>query len=155
METLQGQYTMVKYHSMQEFKNRVNQGKLKKKSQIALLFLKDTEKFRYYVNLFQLDPEVERRLIKLGRKDLCHIYFSIHSCHPSVIATLVVYPKVLSIYAMYNELSNNSQMRMVRCKKAQSTLKYAPKRELCVEAKSFFRNHAQKSAVSVYDRICG
>ncbi len=157
MEALEQQIVLVKYHSLREFKERVKQGKLKLKAQFELLTLRDTTKFEYYVKRFQLDPEAERRLIKSGRKDLYCIYFPLYSCCSSAEELLTHYPRALSVYAKYHDLRENSQMSMVRQKKAKNTLKYLNKRErgLCEKARAFFRSHAEKQLIGFYDRNYG
>ena len=155
METLDNQIALVRYYSLREFKDRISQGKLKVKAQFELIMLRDTAKFECYVNMYQLDPEAERKLVESGRRDLFEIYFPLYRCCSYVEALLVRYPKTLSIYAKYHELSKNSQKVLVRNKKAKNTLKYAKKRDLCEEARSFFRGHAEKALVLAFDRMCG
>ncbi len=151
-QTLNGQIALTKYHSLREFKERLRDGKLKAKAQNELLFLRDTTKFEYYVKRYQLDPEVEMRLIRSGRKDLFCIYFKFRRCHKSTETLLVHYPQALSIYAKYHSLRESVQMELVQQKKLQTAVKYIKKRELCDKALAFFREHAEKSLVVFYDR---
>lgn len=154
-QTLNKQIALTKYHSLREFKERLQDGKLMIKAQNELLFLRDTSKFEYYVKRYPLDPEVERRLIQSGRKDLFCIYFKLRRCCRSAETLLIHYPKALSIYAKYHSLGESAQMEMVKQKKLQTALQYIKRRELCEKALAFFREHAEKPLVVFYDRAYG
>lgn len=150
-KTLTEQIVLTKFYSVPEFKEQLKDGKLRTKSQIELLYLRDSYKFEYYVKRFSLDSEVERRLFQIGRKDLFEIYFSLRRCHDSTEILLVHYPLALSVYAKYHTLRERSQMEMVKQKKCKTTMKYIKKRELCKKARSFFRQNAQKHMVEYYN----
>ncbi len=152
-QTLNEQIALTKFHSLREFRERLQDGKLMMKAQIELLFLRDTFKFECYVKKYQLDQEVERRLIQSGRKDLFCIYFKYRRCTRSTESLLIHYPKALSIYAKYHALGESVQMAMVKQKKMATTLQYIKRRELCGKALLFFREHAEKKLVVIYDDI--
>ncbi len=154
-KTLDGQIVLTKYHSLQEFKQQIGEGKLKVKAQFQLLSLRDTTKFEYYVKRFQLDVDAERKLIEGNRKDLLCIYFRLRRCHAANESILIHYPQALSIYAKFHSLSETAQMEMVRQKKLQTAMKYIKKRRLCDKALAFFRDHADKPLVVFYDRLYG
>ncbi len=150
---LDSQIALTRYHSLREFCDQIAEGKLKTKAQLELLTLKDTVKFERYVKKYQLDEEVERRLVSGHRKDLMCIYFPLYRCHASTERLLVHYPEALSLYAKYHSLRETAQMDMVKQKKLIAALKYIKRRELCEKAKNFFRSHAEKNLVIFYDKI--
>lgn len=153
--SLDSQIALTKYHSLREFCNQIAEGKLKTKAQFELLTLKDTVKFERYVKKYQLDEEVERKLIAGHRKDLMCIYFALHRCHASTELSLVHHPIALSIYAKHHALGEAAQMEMVRQKKMETAMKYIKRRALCPKARDFFRSHAEKKLVRFYDHTYG
>ena len=153
--SLDSQIALTKYHSLHEFSSQIAEGKLKAKAQMELLSLRDTVKFERYIKKYQLDEEVERKLIAGHRKDLLCIYFSYHKCRQSIEVFLVHYPVALNIYAKHHTLCETAQMEMVRQKKLDTAMKYIKKHELCKKAEAFFRSHASKELVIFYDRTYG
>ena len=154
-KSLNGQIAVTGYHSLQEFKQQIKEGKLKTKAQFQLLSLRDTTKFEYYVKRYPLDFAVERKLIEGNRKDLFCIYFRLHRCRAANESLLIHYPKALSIYAKFHSLPEAAQMEMVQQKKLQTAVKYVNRRRLCDKALAFFRDHADKPLIVFYDRLYG
>ena len=153
MKNLDSQIALVKYYSMREFREALEDGQLKEKAQNELLFLHDTMKFEYYIKRFPLSVSVERRLIESNRKDLFCLYFKYRKCAQSNEKLLVHNPKALSIYAKYHSLSEKAEMEMVQQKKGATVVKYINRRELSSKVLGWFKGHASKELVVHYDRL--